>query len=190
MRRPLRSDTARAVANLAIELGDPGRMAKARRLHRSNAVSDVDIMDGSAFALVVDASGLHCDVEIAVTGSVDAGNVPTPEDLDLSCSCDDAADVACVHQLAALLGIAEELEGNGRLLDVWIAPPIDTSETSAPPQGSFMGGAWKTPAIPQIPDLPIGETPQLVVDGLDAGPVFTDARESVRRGVSRFRSQR
>ncbi len=190
MRRPLRSDTARAVANLAIELGDPGRMAKARRLHRSNAVSAVDIMDGSAYALVVDATGMHCDVEIAVVSAVTAGTVPLPDELELSCSCEDDADVACIHELAALLGVAEELEGNARLLSVWVAPPIDTTKTTSPPQGSFMGGAWEAPAIPNITDRPVGETPDLTVDGLDAGPVFVDARESVRKGLSRFRSLR
>ena len=187
MRRPLRSAAARAIANLAIELGDPGRMAKARRIHRSNGVSDVDIIRGAAFAVVSDGAGLQCEVEISVTTSP-AGDSPGAEDLEVTCSAGDAADVVCIHGLAALLGVAEEIEGNARLLDTWSAPAvvIDLDPSDTPDE--FLGGSWQAPTLRPLPPRPIGDPPQLVVEGLDAGPVFNDARETIRRAVSRFRA--
>ena len=190
MRRPLRSEVARTVANLAIELGDPGRMAKARRIHRSNGVSSVELIPGSAFAQVTDAAGEIHDVEVAVIGTVLAGEVPAPEHLELSCTCDDDGDTACIHRLAALLGIAEELEGNSRLLDVWTAPAIEVSEVPVSTPGSFLGGPWQAPQVPKLIDRPVGDPPVLIADGLDAGPVVADALETIRRGVSRFRPHR
>ena len=52
MRKPLRSETARRLVDLAVELGDPGRMAKARRLDRGAKVGTLRIEPGALSAQV------------------------------------------------------------------------------------------------------------------------------------------
>ena len=118
MRRPLRSDEARSVANLAIDLGDPGRMAKARRLHRSNSVGTVDIYHQAAETTVTDPSGELMEVTINIESPAAPGSAPLAETVTSSCTCDDDTSI-CTHALAAILGVAEEIEANGRLLAVW-----------------------------------------------------------------------
>ena len=192
MRRPLRSNEARSVANLAIDLGDPGRMAKARRIHRGNNVGSVDIGSGTAEATVVGLDGESYEVTISVDASVEPGEAPAAQDVSPSCTCDDEGDI-CTHALAAILGIAEEIEANGRLLQVWAGPasnetvtPEATVETTAP--GDFFTGRWTAaPTIPQMPIITFGEDPHLVVDEIDAGPVVVDARAAIKRGLSRYR---
>lgn len=197
MRRPLRSDEARAVANLAIDLGDPGRMAKARRIHRGNNVGTVDIGAGIAETTVTDASGELYDVTIRVDAPARAGEAPSSADVSSECSCDDGTDV-CTHALAAILGIAEEIEANGRLLAVWSgATAVDEpAATTAPTDGQsvinddFLAGSWsKAPVIPPMTPLQIDEEPTLIVDEVDAGPVVVDARAAIKRGLSRYRAR-
>ena len=192
MRRPLRSDEARSVANLAIDLGDPGRMAKARRIHRGNNVGSVDTSPGKAEATVVGLDGESQEVTITVEGSVPAGQAPTAADVTSTCTCDDEGDI-CTHGLAAILGIAEEIEANGRLLAVWAGEAIEEADTPVAAAGDssdsdFFSGRWSSPpAIPQMSALKFGEEPNLVVDNIDAGPVLVDARAAIKRGLSRYR---
>lgn len=195
MRRPLRSDEARGVANLAIDLGDPGRMARARRLHRANAVAEVEIEAGHAIATVTQSDGDVFDVDISVAGRPLSGVVPVANDLTPVCSCDDDGDV-CTHALAALLGIAEEIEANGRLLDLWVgsAAPTPTARHIAPSNASadsFFFGAWtEQRERAEASQLQLDEVPTLVVDSVDAGPVVVDAIRAIRSGLSRYRARR
>lgn len=190
MRRPLRSDEARSVANLAIDLGDPGRMSRARRLHRSNAVTEVEIEPGRAHATVTDPDGELHEVLIEVTTPTHGGATPPASDLSATCSCEDDGDT-CTHGLAALLGIAEEIEANGRLLAVWageVAPTRTTTYTASTTSSSFFDGAWTTtPMKKTLTNLRYEKMVPLVVDDLDAGPVVIDAVAAIRSGLSRYR---
>ncbi len=193
MRRPLRSDEARSVANLAIDLGDPGRMAKARRIHRGNNVGTVDIGPGVAETTVSDPSGEMYDVTITITEPTSDGQAPPADYVESSCTCDDGGDI-CTHGLAAILGIAEEIEANGRLLAVWAGESRSTETTidpaAVPSADDFLGGNWvKAPVIVPLSTLQLGHEPNLIVDEVDAGPVVVDARGAIRRGLSRYRAR-
>lgn len=194
MRRPLRSDEARGVANLAIDLGDPGRMSRARRMHRANAVAEVEVTAGVAHATVTDPSGEIHEVSIAVGDAPASASSLSAVDLRPECTCEDDGDV-CTHSLAALLGIAEEIEANARLLELWAggtasnATPTKYTGASAGHR-SFFEGAWATAhKAPEISHLDFEQTPVLVVDDLDAGPVILDAVKAIRLGLSGFRAQ-
>ena len=194
MRPPLRSDEARGVANLAIDLGDPGRMSRARRMHRANAVAEVEVLAGIAHATVTDANSDVHEVSIAVASSVAKSSLPSSDDLEPSCTCDDRGD-ACTHALAALLGIAEEIEANGRLLEVWAGgahkTPTATYTRTLGVNGAFFDGAWTSnTSVSPLADRILDNPPLLVADELDAGPIIVDAIASVRRGLSRYRAQR
>lgn len=193
MRRPLRSDEARSVANLAIDLGDPGRMAKARRIHRGNNVGTVDIGPGVADTTVADPSGEMYDVSISVTEPTSDGQAPRAENVESDCSCDDSGDI-CTHGLAAILGIAEEIEANGRLLAVWAgeaaSDAISIDPAAVANTDDFLGGNWvKPPVIVPLSTLKLDNEPSLMVDEVDAGPVVVDARAAIRRGLSRYRAR-
>lgn len=194
MRRPLRSDEARSVANLAIDLGDPGRMSRARRMHRANAVAEVEVLAGIAHATVTDANSDVHEVSIAISASLAQRSLPSSDDLDPTCTCEDHGD-ACTHALAALLGIAEEIEANGRLLDVWAGGSSTTTTatytTTTGANGAFFNGGWTSNnAVSPLADRVFDDPPLLVADELDAGPIIVDAIASVRRGLSRYRAQR
>lgn len=192
MRRPLRSDESRAVANIAIDLGDPGRMAKARRLHRSNSVGSVDIEPGLATASVSDSSGDVHEVEIQVVSPPAGGPIPTASDLLTSCSCDDQGD-SCMHALAALLGVAEEIEANARILDTWTgSAPAAPAPNYAAPTGaaeSFFHGNWTPQDRPTLGNNAAEPPPVLIVDDVDAGEVFADALRTIASGLSRYRAR-
>lgn len=193
MRRPLRSAEARSVANLAIDLGDPGRMAKARRLHRGNSVGTVDIYHQAAEATVADPSGQLMDVTISIDSPAQPGAAPLAETISTSCDCEDDTTV-CMHALAAVLGVAEEIEANGRLLAVWggtDGPPADlTSPERQDGADAFFSGTWVgAPPITPLEPLKLGEDPVLAVDGVDAGPVLIEARAAIQRGLSRYRAR-
>ena len=193
MRRPLRSDEARSIANVAIDLGDPGRMSKARRMHRSNSVGTVDISPGVAHASVTDADGEIYEVEISVVAPPATGVLPSAGDLLTSCTCDDTGDT-CMHALAAVLGIAEEVEANGRVLELWTrsSPPEPVTDYQRPTSDSesFFTGAWKAGIErPSMTPLRVGQQPVLVVEDVDAGPVVVDARAAITDGLSRYRAR-
>ncbi len=194
MRRPLRSDEARGVANLAIDLGDPGRMSRARRMHRANSVAEVEVTPGVAHATVTDPSGEIYEVSIAVAVKPSSAAALSASDLAAECSCDDDGD-SCTHSLAALLGIAEEIEANARLLDVWAGGPTNNTPTqytgASVGNRAFFEGAWATAQTsPMLSALHFEPMPQLIVDDLDAGPVVVDAVGAIRSGLSGFRAQR
>lgn len=177
-----------ALANLAIDLGDPGRMAKARRLYRSSAVSALDIEGGTAFASVADTDGTF-EVEVTVVQPLSPDQIPQPSDLELTCTCDDAADV-CRHGLATVLALAEEVEIDVRTLGRWVAFQLkDENETADVPVADhdhdFFVGAWRgTPAEPHLSRLRPTEG-SLVVDDVDAGPVVTDATRAIVHALNR-----
>jgi len=190
MRRPLRSDEARAVANLAIDIGDPGRMAKARRLHRSGKVSAIDIESGAAHASVSDTDGDLHDVTITVVAPP-SQKLPSASDVLAECTCDDTAD-ACQHALAAVLGIAEEVEVDVRVIDRWTgaeAPPkVATYVSPGAGTEAFFAGAWTpSPPVPSVPKLVNAHPSSLAVDGIDAGPVIEDATKAIADGVAHLR---
>ncbi len=194
MRRPLRSDEARGVANLAIDLGDPGRMSRARRMHRANAVAEVEITPGVAHATVTDSSGEIHEVSIAVAVKPTSASELSAGDLEPECSCEDVGD-SCTHSLAALLGIAEEIEANARLREVWAGGPTNVAPThytgASIGNRAFFEGAWATAQdSPTLTPLQLKQPPHLVVDELDAGPVVVDAVKAIRTGLSAFRAQR
>jgi len=188
MPRPLRSEVAREIANLAIEVGDPGRMARARKLHRAGGVGEVDITAGEARTSVTGPNGEQAhDVVIAVASGT--GRTIDPADITISCSCEDEKDPTCPHGLAALLGLAEAFEANERLLDVLVAPPdddhyFDGSES----EPSFFGRPWRAPEIEPLSDRMALNT-SLAVDGVDAGPVFNDAVVGLATALSRYRAR-
>lgn len=193
MRRPLRSAEARSVANLAIDLGDPGRMAKARRLHRGNSVGTVDIYHQAAEATVADPSGELMDVTITIDSPAQPGTAPLANTVTTTCGCDDDSTV-CMHALAAVLGVAEEIEANGRLLAIWGGTEGPGPDLSSPkrPEGAdaFFSGAWTgAPPVSPLEPLKLGDDPVLAVDGVDAGPVLIEARGAIQRGLSRYRAR-
>lgn len=190
MRRPLRSDEARAVANLAIDMGDPGRMSKARRLHRSGSVSAIDIESGAAHATVTDSDGELYDVTITVVAPP-TQKLPTSSDVLATCTCDDSGD-ACRHALAAVLGVAEEVEVDVRVIDRWTGAeaPVAVATYESPGVGTeaFFAGNWTfDPQLPQLPRLAVPDRSSLVVDGIDAGPVIEDASAAIADGVAHLR---
>ncbi len=187
MKRPLRSDAARALANVAIDLGDPGRMAKARRLYRSNAVSTIDLAPRLANANVSDSDGVVYDVTIELAPSAQAGEIPQSSDLEVSCTCEDTSD-ACRHGLAMVLGIAEGVEVDPQSIERWTETEADVAEVSldsraAEPNDDFFLGGWREPAPISITRLRSTE-PSLVVDGVDAGPVVVDAIAAIADELS------
>ncbi len=191
MPRPLRSDTARAVANLAIELGDPGRMAKARRLHRKGAVTGVDIVERSAAASVIDGDDSFT-VEILLGPNTVAGEVPRVEDVSTTCDCDEGGDPACRHVLAGVLGVAEAFEVNARHLLTWTDAPrkIADQRPSSPGSSDFFGEVGHRRSIPQLTPRGKVDFPALEVEATAAGPVFEDAIAAIRRVLTPYRAHR
>lgn len=193
MRRPLRSDEARSVANLAIDLGDPGRMSRARRVHRANGVAEVEVLAGVAHATVTDTTSDIHEVSIAIATSHETSIPPSSDDLEATCTCDDDGD-ACTHVLASLLGIAEEVEANGRLLEVWAggtAPSVVTTyQSTTGDDREFFDGEWATNAPTRsLSNRRFEDPPHLIADDLDAGPIILSAIAAVRTGLSRYRAQ-
>lgn len=189
MPRPLRSDTARAIANLAIEVGDPGRMAKARRLHRKGGVASVEVAARSASTSVSDADDAW-SVELRLGPSTIPGQIPTPDDLTTTCDCGEGGDASCRHILAALLGLAEAFEVNARLLDEWTDAPREVSLRERPSDraNSFFGEPGTRRTITSLTPRTV-EFPPLLVDATDAGPVFEDAIKTIRRALTPYRAR-
>lgn len=192
MRRPLRSEVARAIANLAIEVGDPGRMAKARRIHRKGSVVALEIEPSVAYATVLDGEDSY-EVSLKLGDLTVPGSIPTSDDLVTDCECDLPQDpAACQHALAALLGLAESFESNGRLLDLW-TDSTSTTPTKAPLQSEGAERFFDRPAS----GVPVGRLnarapvkfPSLQLDEVAAGPVFEDAIETIRKTLTRYRAQ-
>lgn len=185
MRRPLRSDSARAVAGLAIEMGDPGRMSRARRLYRSSAVSDLRIKASVVVARVAEPDDQLFDVTVAAVGSI-RGHLPLAEDIKCECSCDDWGG-ACTHALAAVLALAEEVEFDPTHLDLWTSSPDQTTvpkptiESSTEPifgwpQDVDLQGEHE---IAPLSDLTDRRPEEESDDGLDAFVIVDSARRAI-----------
>ena len=190
MRRPLRSERARALADLAIDLGDPGRMARARRLHRSGAVGAIAVQPGEIDAAVYGSQPEPYRAVLELVGAPRDGSSLTAQDVLTSCSCPDFAD-ACKHALATVLAFAEEVEATPTLLDDFIG---QTLEVGADADGSrfdddpFFTGGWRSdPPSVELTRLPIATPTSLVVDGVDAWPIVRGALMAMSE---EFRSRR
>lgn len=191
MPRPLRSEIARAVANVAIETGDPGRMAKARRLHRKGAVSSVEIDARAASTSVIEDDESFV-VELNVTKAAISGEVPSSEDLLPTCDCDDDGDAACRHILAGLLGLAEAFEVNPRLLDEWTDTVREVAVRERPTGQAtdFFGEVGRRRPVPVLPPRAAMKFPPLIVEDTDAGPVFEDAVQTIRDALTQYQVRR
>ncbi len=186
MRRPLRSEAARAVAALAIELGDPGKMAQARRLHRTGAVIEVGVDVGRVRCVVAVDDASQAIVELCHHGTDPAGAVPDPMDLETTCSLDPDVDM-CVHRLAAVLGFAEEIEATPDVLGVWVSGPPGAEEAAPPPphrHHPYFTGDHRLLDEDELPPLPLAAPESLTIEGLDVWPVLLDAQERVRTAVT------
>ena len=191
MPRPLRSEIARSIANLAIEVGDPGRMAKARRIHRLGGSSSVEIEARLASVSVSDGEGVFV-VELALEGAVDAGMVPTSDQLKTACDCDEEGDAPCRHVLAGLLGLAEAFEVNARLLDRWTDVPREAAVQERPSQHAedFFGEPGRRRPVPTLRPPTNSQFPPLRIDETEAGPVFTDAVATIRKVLTPYQARR
>ncbi len=190
MPRPLRSEVARSIANLAIEVGDPGRMAKARKIHRKGGVATVEINPRSASTSVSEDDEVFT-VELGLDDAAKAGEVPVAEVLVTSCDCAADSDATCRHILAALLGLAEAFEVNARQLDRWTDVPRDVSvqERPAAQAGDFFGEQGRRRAVPVLPPRASSGFPPLRIDDTEAGPVFEDAIATIRRVLTPYQAR-
>lgn len=187
MRRPLRSDAARELANLAIEIGDPGRMARARKLHRAGVVGEIEVTTGTVSTTVFDDDE-SCRTSISLSLPLRADDdVPTATAIsDTDCSCSDSGSV-CHHVLATVLALAEQVEAQPSMLARWTGGAEDSADSFdhgfTTEQAEFLIGARDRSATPpdlrplQPSSLPEGHENVLVVEGTDAWPVFADALE-------------
>ena len=180
---------ARATANLAIEIGDPGRMAKARRIHRKGGVAGVDVMARSVTATVVDGDESF-EVDLLLGDNTARGVLPQPEDLTGECTCGESDGKACIHVLAAMLGLAEAFETNARLLDEWTDAPGEIAPNEVlMGDGDFFGNPGQHTSIVALGARRPVEFPSLGVDEVAAGPVFEDAIEAIRRTITPYRAR-
>lgn len=184
MRRPLRSDEARELANMAIDLGDPGRMSRARKLHRAGLVGAVHVESGRLSTTVFE-DDRALDVTVSLSLPLRRGTlVPDVSAVSTTtCGCEDDG-VVCKHVLAAVLALAEEVEADPEVLQLWTGvveltkrpTGVHTSESA-----EFLSGPFD-PMLepPMIQPIAIrliesGQSGALVVEQVDAWPVFADA---------------
>ena len=164
-------------------------MAKARRIHRRGGVAGVDVTPRTAIATVVDGDESF-DVDLVLGDGVDPGAIPQPDDLTHTCTCGEGDDPACIHVLAAMLGLAEAFEANARLLDEWTDAPNDMSSGPVVSgDGDFFGTPGQRIPVGAIRVRRPVEFPSLNVDDVAAGPVFEDAIEAIRRAVTPYRAR-
>lgn len=184
MRRPLRSDEARELANMAIDIGDPGRMSRARKLHRAGQVGAVHVESGRLSTTVFEDDSSF-DVTVSLSLPLRKGMlVPNATSVSTTtCGCEDEG-VVCKHVLAAVLALAEEVEASPEILKLWtgvvertqLPTNVETSEHAA-----FLTGPFDPelePAALQPISVQLIESDQsgaLVVEQVDAWPVFADA---------------
>lgn len=192
MRRPLRSDAARALADLAIELGDPGRMARARKLHRSGAVGEITVTPGRLATTIFGSDGERSQAVIEIALPLPSSvQVPDPSSVwNTSCSCEDSAP-RCPHVLATLLRMAERVESDPASLTSWTTEHPSGSATGLRTNGPdpFLDGKWRSDLAPvrfpacADPDV----APLLIADGVDAWPVLADARSALSARLAELR---
>lgn len=181
MRRPLRSDLARRVADLAVELGDPGRMARARRLYRAGTVNGLDVAPGHLEAGVYEAGAPQHSTVIDTLEQPSPGELPSADAITARCTCDDDA-TACVHVLATVLSFAEEVEVAPELIGDWTAATKTESPSSGDDEEFFASSVslHRTP----LPPLPRAAGSPDPLDGVMAIDVVDDARRAVAQALS------
>jgi len=184
MRRPLRSNLSRSIADLAIELGDPGRMMRARKLHRAGSVGEIVVEPRRLQAAVFgsDHDPYEATVESDGSGSL-AGPEPEFGRIRCECTCPDWGD-ACKHALALLLTFAEEVEEHPQLASMWLEDGVLPSSDAnvSPPEHPFLMNdrlASFTKHEP-TPSRPTRQA-RLVFDTTDAWPVLQDAIDAMSR---------
>lgn len=183
VRRPLRSELARSIADLAIELGDPGRMMRARKLHRAGSVGEISVDPLRLRAPVFGESDSY-ETEIRSDGSGSlAGPAPEFGRILCDCTCPDTGE-SCKHSLALLLTFAEEVEDQphlaARFLDEGEQVPDGVSPVIQ--QHAFLSNdRLASFTLEPVTPLSAASSTQLVFDGTDAWPVFHDAIETIRR---------
>ena len=189
MRRPLRSDTARALSNLAIEFGDPGRMARARKLHRAGSVGEIAVEAGELSTLVYGSQPDPYSVKILLADDHrGAASLPDPEQLSSVCTCPDGL-TTCKHALATILTFAEEVEADARLLDAFLGRSavavVESAEAPTDSDPFFAGTGVHALSFPSFEPLQLREAPTMVVEATDAWPVFEHAISAIARAVGR-----
>ncbi|MGI9604969.1 MAG: hypothetical protein ACR2P0_02400 [Acidimicrobiales bacterium] len=182
MRRPLRSDLARSVADLAIELGDPARMARARRLYRAGAVNGLDVAPGRLEAGVYEQGAPQHSTTIETTEQPTRKPLPAAAAIVSRCTCDDEAP-ACVHVLATVLSFAEEVEVAPELVGDWTAAVEPESSRPAVASDQFFSSTgFPTRRRLRILDLPTGTLGD--IEGIDAYGLVADARDALSDALS------
>lgn len=192
MRRPLRSDAARGLANLAIDLGDPGRMARARKLHRAGAVAELLVESGHVSSTVFQEDEDPVRTAVMLSLPLRAGEaVPSATAVSYTeCSCPDSGSI-CMHALATVLTLAEEVERDATILARWTGEESSVSPGSqySDEQRVFLTGSWNENQRPpellplDLDALDAVSSDSLEVDGVDAWPVFADALRTLVTGT-------
>lgn len=189
MRRPLRSDTARALSNLAIELGDPGRMARARKLHRAGSVGEIAVDSGELTTLVYGSQPDPYTVRIVLDEAhLGSSTLPEPEQVSSSCTCPDGL-TTCKHALATVLTFAEEVEADARLLDAFLGRSsmvvVESADEPIDADPFFSGTGVHSLSFGPFEPLQMREAPVMMVEATDAWPVFDHAISAIARDVGR-----
>ncbi len=196
MSRPLRSERSRAVVGLAIDAGDPGRMARARRLHRSRAVTGLVVRPRSLESVVYGSLPEPYDVEIDVVGGASLEyesssdvTMPAAASLRARCTCADLTEV-CKHVLATLLALAEEVEAAPSLLDEFLGETAALDDPDDLDSSPFFTGPWVRPrSALRLERYHLPEPSPMVVDGVDAWPILDSAIVQASAEISRRRGR-
>jgi hypothetical protein len=187
VRKPLRSALGRSIADLAIELGDPGRMMRARKLHRAGHVGEIVV---ESLRLNAPVFGSDNDVYETSVMSDGSGSLagPTPEfgRMRSECTCPDWGD-ACKHALALLLTFAEEVEDQPHLVEVFLneGQAAESDDRPSTLQHPFLtNDGLEGFTVGSVEPIAAETSAQLLFEGTDAWPVLRDAIETMRRALS------
>lgn len=180
-RSPIRSDEGRALVDLATASVEPGIMVRAKRLHRRQAVTELEVEPGQLVGLLDDEAGAGTTTISIDNDTWKPGSLPQADELIHDCTCD--AGGACEHVAALLLEMASSVEENQRLLSRFLADPTGT-DTSSTNDKSDVPTALRHLETLVVPvEIHFGED-----DEVDIGAVIAEARRVIMSGVSRFRS--
>lgn len=187
VRRPLRSALGRSIADLAIELGDPGRMMRARKLHRAGHVGEIAVQSLRLHAPVFGSDNDVYETSVMSDGSGSLAG-PTPEfgRMRAECTCPDWGD-ACKHALALLLTFAEEVEDQPHLVEVFLNEAQTEESNDRPPahQHPFLSNDHLEEfSVGAVDPIAADPSAQLLFEGTDAWPILRDAIETMRRTLA------
>lgn len=156
-------------------------MVRAKRLHRRQAVTELEVEPGQLIGILDDEAGAGTTTIRIDPDTWKPGELPQAGDLVHDCTCDEGE--ACEHVAAALLEMASSVEENQRLLARFLTDPtsIDASSTTDESEAITAVPHLETLVVPV--DIHFGED-----DEVDIAAVIAEARRVVMSGVSRFRS--